>query len=52
MNILAFILAVVAAVIFFVDWSRTRALLPLGLGIATVAVIIQLVWEIKDVITV
>lgn len=46
MDIAAFIIAVIAAVLFAVDYSRhdRRAYIPLGLCLLTVAWIVQSLW--------
>lgn len=44
MDIVAFIAAVVAVVLFTVAWARDRSLVPAGLALLTAAWIVQQVW--------
>jgi hypothetical protein len=53
MNIIALILAIVAAVVFFVGYSGSSHRFGgtnLGLGLLTTAWIVQLVWESGPVV--
>jgi len=43
MHILAFIVALVAVVLFLADYARTKAWIPLGLALAVIAWMIQVV---------
>jgi len=43
MEIIAFVLAVVAGALFIAEWARTRSLVALGLALLTAAWIVQLV---------
>jgi hypothetical protein len=52
MQILAFILALVAVVVFAVEFAQRRSLIALGLGFAVAAWIVQLVWVSQSTITI
>lgn len=44
MNIIAFILAILAAAAFVYDYVKTKGLIALGLALLTVALIVQFVF--------
>lgn len=50
MTLVAFILAVVAAVLFTLDAARTKTLIPLGLSLLTIALIVQYIHPAADVL--
>lgn len=52
MEIVAFIIAIAAFVVFAFDWHRTKALIAGGLALLTAAWIIELIAHVGSIVTI